>query len=151
MFYRYDWYCTNVALLLYGCLRPHLDCHEGQLDAEKSDDTRMRIPKHSLSTVKQYRRHFRKFVRNCRPKTAYWRLVVVVFTSLSYRRVTARRLKSVEILSAAAQLHEKSHLTRRIAPSSGIKNIAGRFFGLVRKRVTNGQTDRITIPKAALA
>jgi len=40
---------------------------------------------------------------------------------LSYRRGTARRLKSVEILSAAAQLYEKSHLTRRIALSCGIK------------------------------
>ena len=39
----------------------------------------------------------------------------------SYRRGTARRLKSVEILSAAAQLYEKSHLTRRIAVSCGIK------------------------------
>jgi len=33
----------------------------------------------------------------------------------------ARRLKSVEILSAAAQLYEKSHLTRRIALSCCIK------------------------------
>jgi len=33
----------------------------------------------------------------------------------------ARRLKSVEILSAAAQLYEKSHLTIRIARSCGIK------------------------------
>jgi len=45
---------------------------------------------------------------------------------LSYRRGTARRLKSVEILSveillAAAQMHEKLHLTRRIALSCGIK------------------------------
>ena len=32
-----------------------------------------------------------------------------------------RRLKSVEILSAAAQLYEKSHLTRTIALSCGIK------------------------------
>jgi len=40
---------------------------------------------------------------------------------LSYHRGTARRLKSVEILSAAAQLYEKSHLTRRIAISCGIK------------------------------
>ena len=32
-----------------------------------------------------------------------------------------RALKSVEILSAAAQLYEKSHLTRRIALSCGIK------------------------------
>ena len=35
------------------------------------------------------------------------------------------------------------------------KNIAGRFFGLVRKhacdRRTDGQTDRITTPKTALA
>ena len=38
-----------------------------------------------------------------------------------YRRGTARRLKSVEILSAAAQLYEKSRLTRRIALSCGIK------------------------------
>jgi len=40
---------------------------------------------------------------------------------LSCRRKTARALKSVEILSAAAQLYEKSHLTRRIALSCGIK------------------------------
>ena len=40
---------------------------------------------------------------------------------LSCRRETARRLKSVEILLAAAQLYEKSHLTRRIALSCGIK------------------------------
>ena len=33
----------------------------------------------------------------------------------------ARALKSVEILSAAAQLYEKSHSTRRIALSCGIK------------------------------
>jgi len=49
-------------------------------------------------------------------------------------------------LSAAAQLYEKSHLTRRIALSCGIKNIAGRFFGLVTKhacvRRTDGRTDR---------
>jgi len=32
----------------------------------------------------------------------------------------ARRLMSVETLSAAAQLYEKSHLTRRIALSRGI-------------------------------
>jgi len=33
------------------------------------------------------------------------------------------------------------------------KNVAGRFFGLVTKRmrVTDGQTDRITTPKTALA
>jgi len=66
---------------------------------------------------------------------------------LSYRRWTARRLKSVEILSAAAQLYEKAQLTRRIALSCGIKNIAGRFFGLglVTKhacdRRTDGRTD----------
>ena len=40
---------------------------------------------------------------------------------LSYRRGTARRLKSVEILSAAAKLYEKSHLTRRIALPCGIE------------------------------
>ena len=40
---------------------------------------------------------------------------------LSYRRETARRLKSVEILSAAAQLYEISHLTTRIAFSCDIK------------------------------
>jgi len=32
-----------------------------------------------------------------------------------------RRFKSVEILSASAQLYEKSHLTRKIALSCGIK------------------------------
>jgi len=79
---------------------------------------------------------------------------------LSYRRGTARRLKSVEILSAAAQLYEKSHLTRRIVLSCGIKNITSWFFGLVTKhlarvwqtdRRTDGQRDRITTPKTALA
>jgi len=40
---------------------------------------------------------------------------------LSYHRETARALKSVEILPAAAQLYEKSYLTRRIALSCGIK------------------------------
>jgi len=44
---------------------------------------------------------------------------------------TARRLKSVEILSGAAQLHEKSHLTRRIALLCGTKNIAGRFLDVI--------------------
>ena len=42
-------------------------------------------------------------------------------SAMIYRRGTARRLKSVEILSAVAQLYEKSHLTRRIALSCGIK------------------------------
>jgi len=36
-------------------------------------------------------------------------------------QLSQRRLKSVEILSAAAQLIEKSHLTGRIALSCGIK------------------------------
>jgi len=47
-------------------------------------------------------------------------------------------------LSAAAQLYEKSHLTRRIALSYGIKNIAGRFFGLVTEHACDGQTDGLT-------
>ena len=42
-----------------------------------------------------------------------------------------------------------------IALSCGIKNIAGRFFGLVTKhacdRRTDRQTDRITTPKTALS
>jgi len=46
------------------------------------------------------------------------------------------------------------HYTR-IALSCGIKNIAGRFFRLVTKHAcdgrTDGQTDRITTPKIALA
>ena len=42
-------------------------------------------------------------------------------TSSSAAADTARALKSVEILSAAAQLYEKSHLARRIALSCGIK------------------------------
>ena len=62
---------------------------------------------------------------------------------------TARALKSVDILSAAAQLYETSYLTRRIALSCDIKNIAGRFFGLATKhtcdRRTDGQTDRIKL------
>jgi len=40
---------------------------------------------------------------------------------VSPRRETTRALKSVEILSTAAQLYEKSHLTKRIALSCGIK------------------------------
>jgi len=60
---------------------------------------------------------------------------------LSCRRETARALKSVEILSAAAQLYEKSHLTTTIALSCGIKNIAGRFFGFVTKHACNRRTD----------
>jgi len=48
---------------------------------------------------------------------------------------------SHEILSAAAQSYEKSHLTRRIALSCGIKNIAGRFFGLVTKHACDGWTE----------
>ena len=50
-------------------------------------------------------------------------------------------LNQLKSLSAAAQLYEKSHLTRRIALSCGIKNIAGRFFGLVTKHACDGQTD----------
>ena len=42
-------------------------------------------------------------------------------TSSSAAAETARALNSVEILSAAAQLCEKSHLTRRIALSCGMK------------------------------
>jgi len=38
-----------------------------------------------------------------------------------------------------------------IALSCDIKNMAGRFFGLVTKHACDGQTDRITTPKAALA
>jgi len=55
-----------------------------------------------------------------------------------------RRLKSLEILSAAAQLYEKSHLTRRIALSCGYKNIADRFFGLVTKHACDRRTERRT-------
>ena len=45
----------------------------------------------------------------------------VTSSSAIAERPRERRLKSVEILSAAAQLYEKSHLTRRIALSCGIK------------------------------
>jgi len=51
--------------------------------------------------------------------------------------------------------------TRRIALSCGVKNIAGRFFGLVTKHASDRRTDgradrqkqtyRITTPKTALA
>ena len=49
--------------------------------------------------------------------------------------------------------------TRKVALSCGIKNIAGRFFGLVTKQAcdrqmdgqTDGWTDRITTRKTALA
>jgi len=51
-------------------------------------------------------------------------------------------------LSAAAQLYEKSHLTRRIALSCGIKNIAGRFFGLVTKHACDRRTElRLPTPR----
>ena len=46
---------------------------------------------------------------------------VVQVAQLSQRDRATVRLKSVEILAAAAQLYEKSHLTRRIAISCGIK------------------------------
>jgi len=65
-----------------------------------------------------------------------------------------RRLKSVEILSAAAQLYEQSHLTRRIALSCGIKISPVSSLDQsqsTRDRRTDGQTDRITTPKTALA
>ena len=62
---------------------------------------------------------------------------------LSYCRGTARHLKSVEILSAAAQLYKKSHLTRRIALSRGIKiSPVGSFDQSQSTRVTDGRTDR---------
>jgi len=38
--------------------------------------------------------------------------VYSIVKKLSYRRLTARHAMSVEILSAAAQLYEKSHLKR---------------------------------------
>jgi len=63
-----------------------------------------------------------------------------------------RRLESVEILSAAAQLYEKSHLNRRIALSCGIKiSPTGSLDYSESTRLTDGQTDRITTPKTALA
>jgi len=48
-------------------------------------------------------------------------MLKTVDNELSYRRGSARRLKSVEIVSAAAQLYEKSHLATRIALSCGMK------------------------------
>jgi len=54
-----------------------------------------------------------------------------------------RRLKSVEILSAAAQLYEKSHLTRRIALACGIEiSPVGSLDYPQSTRVTDGHTDR---------
>jgi len=50
-----------------------------------------------------------------------WLLLVHCLNKFSFRRGTTLRLKSVEILSAAAQLYEKSHLTTMIALSCGIK------------------------------
>ena len=62
---------------------------------------------------------------------------------LSCRRETARALKSVEILSAAAQLYEKSPLTRRIAFLCGIKiSPVGSLDQSESTRVTDGETDR---------
>jgi len=57
---------------------------------------------------------------------------------------------SWNLVSCCTTVRKKSHLTRRIALSFGIKNIAGRFFGLVAKHACDGQTDRITAPKTAL-
>jgi len=54
--------------------------------------------------------------------------------------MTARRLKSVEILSAAAQLYEKSHLTRRIDLSCGIKY--RRYDLWISHKARVWQTDR---------
>jgi len=63
-----------------------------------------------------------------------------------------RRLESVEILSAAAQLYEKSHLIRRIALSCGIKiSQTGSLDYSKSTRLTDGRTDRIMTLKTALA
>ena len=67
--------------------------------------------------------------------------------------------KSVDIWSAAAQLYEKSHLTRRIALSCGIKISPVGSLDLITKhacdRRTDGQTDRrtdgIAVANTALA
>jgi len=54
------------------------------------------------------------------------------------------QLKS-KILSAAAQLYEKSHLTRKIALSCGIKTSpTGSLDQSQSTRVTDGQTDKQT-------
>jgi len=81
--------------------------------------------------------------RNGRP-AEYRRRRVLNLTRL-FLLETARRLKSVEILSSAAQLYEKSHLTRRIALSCGIKiSPVGSLDQSQSTRVTDGRTDRQT-------
>jgi len=67
-----------------------------------------------------------------------------------------RRLKSVEIFSPAAQLYEKSHLTRRIALSCGAKispvcSLDKLQSTCVIDGQTDGWTERITTPKTTLA
>jgi len=69
--------------------------------------------------------------------------VQCINTSSSAIAGTARRLKSIEILSAAAQLYEKSQLTRRLALSCGIKiSPVGSLDKPQSTRVTDGRTDR---------
>ena len=55
------------------------------------------------------------------------------------------QLKSCQLLHNCTK---KSHLTRWIALSCGIKNIACRFFGLATKHACDGQTDRQTDGRA---
>jgi len=70
---------------------------------------------------------------------------------------SAIRLKPVEILLAAAQLYKKiSHLTRKIALSCGMKispigSLDESQSTHVTDGRTDGQTDRNTTPKTALA
>ena len=61
---------------------------------------------------------------------------------------TARRLNSVEIVSAAVQLYKKLHLATRIALSCGIKISP---VGSFTKHVCDRQADRIRTPKTVLA
>ena len=80
--------------------------------------------------------------RACRLRH-FW-ATVCTSSSAAAERPREPLIESVEILSAAAQLYEQSHLTRSIALSCGIKNIAGMFFGLVTKPACDRQTDRRT-------
>jgi len=71
---------------------------------------------------------------------------------LRYRGGTARRPKSVEILSATAQLYEKITFDYKDGPFMWYNKISpvGFLDQSESTRVTDGQTDRITTPDTAL-
>jgi len=74
-----------------------------------------------IATIKRLNDKVRKHKFYCSSKSPTAQYNNSAWQAAQLRRETERALKSVEILSAAAQLYVKSHLTRRIALSCGIK------------------------------